>query len=162
MERVALNTLKSTPIGSNITYEIAKKTTSASAPFVLQFFCILHQKILNDASRAAMDDLFKNPSSPLYSLKSKYEIVTVMCKNETVDPMAFIHEHQVMVETLLKNLGMDPQIIQSIELLKENINRNITLILAYIQSNAEVLKQLKLSGGRRRRRKTKKNRYVRK
>jgi len=161
-ENIALAGLKSSSMASSAAYTVAKTSTSVPAPFVLQFFCILYQKILDDASKKAMDDLFKNPSSPLHPLQTKYEIVTVMCQNETIDPMSFIHEHQSMVESMLIQIGLDPQIIQSIDLLKETINKNIRLILAYIQTKTEVLKQMKLTGGRRKRRKTKKNRYVRK
>jgi hypothetical protein len=161
-ETIALAGLKSSKYASMAAYTAAKTATSVPAPFVLQFFCILYQKILNDASRAAIDDLFKNPSSPLNSLQTKYEMVTVMCQNETIDPMSFIHEHQSMVESMLIQIGLDPQIIQSIDVLKETINKNIRIILDYIQTKTEVLKQMKLTGGRRKRRKTKKNRYVRK
>lgn len=157
-ETIALAGLKNSKYASMAAYTAAKTATSVPAPFVLQFFCILYQKILNDASRAAMDDLFKNPSSPLHSLSTKYEMVTVMCQNETIDPMSFIREHQTMVESMLAKIGLDPHMIQGEEVFKQYINQNIQSIIEYIKTKTDVLKQLKLTGGRRKRTKTKRSR----
>jgi hypothetical protein len=80
------------------------------------------------------------------SLHTKYEIFTVLCKNENIDPMAFIREHQEM----LKEIGLDPHIVETQERLTQSINQNFQRILAYIQRKTEVLKNVKLTGGRRR------------
>ncbi len=151
-ESIALAGLRRSTYASSAAYRLAKTTTSITAPFVLQFFCIIHEKILNEESQKAMNDFFKNHLSLLYT---KYEILTVLCKNENIDPMAFIREHQAMVQTMLTEIGIDPHIIETKERLIQSINQNIQRILTYIETKTDVLKNLKLTGGTRRRRRRK-------
>lgn len=146
-ESIALAGLRRSRFASNAAYTAAKTATSVTAPFVLQFFCIIHEKILTKESQKAMNDFIK---LSLGSLHTKYEIFAVLCQNENIDPMAFIREHQSMVETMLTEIGLDPRIIETQERLIQSINQNMQRILAYIQTKTEVLKQLKLTGGRRR------------
>jgi hypothetical protein len=146
-ESIALAGLRGSSIVSNAAYIAAKSATSASAPFVLQFFCIIHEKILTKESQKAMNDFIE---LNMGSLHTKYEIFSVLCKNENIDPMAFIREHQAMVETMLKEIGLDPRIVETQERLTQSINQNFQSILAYIQTKTEVLKNVKLTGGRRR------------
>lgn len=157
-ESIALAGFRGSSIVSNAAYIAAKSATSASAPFVLQFFCIIHEKILTKASQTAMNDFIK---LNMESLQTKYEIFTVLCKNENIDPMAFIREHQAMVETMLKEIGLDPRIVETQESLTQSINQNFQRILAYIQTKTELLKNVKLTGGTRKRRRKYKRRRTR-
>jgi hypothetical protein len=129
-------------------YELAKSATSVSAPFVLQFFCIMHEKILTEASKAAMNEFIK---INLATLHTKYEILSKLCKNENIDPFAFIREHEVMVRTMLSEIGIDPDIVKTPDALIQSINANLQSILAYIGKKIKVLEDWKLTGGTRRR-----------
>lgn len=156
-ETIALAGLRRSRFASSAAYTAAKTATSVSAPFVLQFFCIIHEKILYKESQNAINEFIKKN---LGSLHTKYEIFAVLCKNENIDPMAFIREHQAMVETMLTEIGLDPRIIETQERLIQSINQNMQRILAYIQTKTDVLKNLKLTGGTRRKYKRRRTRVL--
>lgn len=165
MDYIALQGLKNFRPARVAAYNSALVATT---PFVgngLQLYCIIHNKIFDDSSRDAISDLFENDMF-FKQFNTKYKMITVLCQEEPVDPMDFIHEHKIMIDPILTQLNLDTRITENINIFKDTINKNIVSILNYIQSkqteimnlfnllNIEKLKNAK--GGRTRRSKRKK------
>ena len=152
LDSAALYTLKNSKSLSNIAYKTATVSTTLIAPGVLQLFCIVYNKILNDTSKESINTLFKEDVM-LRQFYSKYEMITVICKEETTDPMVFINQHKQMVDPVLQQLGIDPQTTQTEDLFKEAINNNIQSVLNYIKSKKEeisnIFNTLKIKGGQK-------------
>lgn len=147
----------------------------ATTPFVgngLQLYCIIHNKIFDDSSRDAISDLFENDMF-FKQFNTKYKMITVMCQEEQIDPMNFIHEHKMMVDPILNQLNLDTRITENMNVFKDTINKNIISVLNYIQSkkneitkifsslNIEKLKNAKGGNTKRSRQKTKTKRRKR-
>ena len=159
LDSAALFTLKNSKSARFVGYKSAMVSTAVLAPFALQLFCIVYNKIMNDTSKEAINTLFKEDIM-LSQFHAKYEMLTVMCQEETINPMDFINQHKQMVDPLLQQLGIDIQSTQTEDLFKEAINQNIQSILNYIKSKKEsiytIFNTLKIKGGKKRsRRKTK-------
>jgi hypothetical protein len=156
LDSAALYTLKNSKSARFVGYKSAMASTAALAPFALQLFCIVYNKIMNDTSKEAINTLFKEDIM-LSQFHAKYQMVTVMCQEETINPMDFINQHKQMVDPLLQQLGIDIQSTQTEELFKEAINQNIQSILNYIKSKKEaiytIFNTLKIKGGQKRSRK---------
>jgi len=152
LDSAALFTLKNSKSARFIGYKSAMVSTAALAPFALQLFCIVYNKIMNDTSKEAINTLFKEDIM-LSQFHAKYEMVTVMCQEEIINPMDFINQHKQMVDPVLQQLGIDIQSTQTEELFKEAINQNIQSILNYIKSKKEaiytIFNTLKLKGGQK-------------
>jgi len=152
IDSASLYALQNSKSLSNIAYKTALVSTEPFAPGMLHFFCILYNKIFNDASKEAILTLFKEDSllKPYYK---KYEMLSVLCQHETIDPMVYIHEHKNIVDPLLTYLGLDREVTQSFELFKETMNKNILHILDYIklkkQDIISMLSFIKIKGGTR-------------
>ena len=106
---------------------------------------------MNDTSKEAINTLFKEDIM-LSQFHSKYEMLTVMCQEENINPMDFINQHKQMVDPILQQLGIDIQSTQTEDLFKQAINNNIQSILNYIKSKKEsiytIFNVLKLKGGK--------------
>jgi hypothetical protein len=151
IDSAALFTLKNSKSARFVGYKSAMVSTAAIAPFALQLFCIVYNKIMNDTSKEAINTLFKEDIM-LSQFHSKYEMLTVMCQEETINPMDFINQHKQMVDPVLQQLGIDIQSTQTEDLFKEAINNNIQSILNYIKSKKEsiytIFNTLKIKGGK--------------
>jgi hypothetical protein len=156
LDSAALYTLKNSKSARFVGYKSAMVSTAALAPFALQLFCIVYNEIMNDTSKEAINTLFKEDIM-LSQFHAKYEMVTVMCQEEIVNPMDFINQHKQMVDPLLQQLGIDIQSTQTEDLFKQAINQNIQSILNYIKSKKEeiytIFNTLKIKGGQKRSRK---------
>jgi hypothetical protein len=151
IDSAALFTLKNSKYARFVGYKSAMVSTAALAPFALQLFCIVYNKIMNNTSKEAINTLFKEDIM-LSQFHSKYEMLTVMCQEETINPMDFINQHKQMVDPVLQQLGIDIQSTQTEDLFKEAINNNIQSILNYIKSKKEtiytIFNTLKIKGGK--------------
>jgi hypothetical protein len=93
---------------------------------------------MNDTSKEAINTLFKEDIM-LSQFHSKYEMLTVMCQEETINPMDFINQHKQMVDPVLQQLGIDIQSTQTEDLFKQAIN-------GYSDAeNAEVIRDCEIS-----------------
>jgi len=166
MDSAVLATLKNSETARSLGYSVAKTSTAPLAPGALQLFCIVYNQILDPASKEAVNAIFKE--EPFKQFQKKYEMLTVICQAEIIDPMIFINQQRQIVDPLLNQLGINPQSTQTLDTFKKSINDNIQSILNYIKSKKDSLNSLfsslKFKGGKtksKRKSKTKrKQRYV--
>lgn len=156
MDDAALLALKSDTV-SKLAYNTALIESTVVAPGLLQFFCICYNKILNDNSKNALDNFFKNDSF-LTQYYKKYKMVTILCKHEPQDPMIFIKNHELIVTNLFNSLGIKPPL--TINDLTISLNNNIVKIIDVIKQKKEqiatMLVSFKFKGGKRKTKGTRK------
>jgi len=139
--------------GSKVAYSSAVIATSG----MLKLSCVFFNKVLNEESKQKIDAMFEDPV--LKPFHSKYKMITMMCKYETLDPMTFVKENKSMVDSFFASLGIPTP--QTEEELKQAVNQHIGQIIELIQQQKDKIKSMfgKIGGTKRRRKsKNKKSR----
>jgi hypothetical protein len=166
MDYIALQGLKNFRPARIAAYNAALVATTPYAGNGLKLYCIIHNKIFDDASRNAIFKLFEK-NTFFQQFKTKYEMITVLCQEEPVDPMDFVRQNKMILDPILRQLNLDTRITENMSVFKDTINNNIVSILNYIESketeimnlfnllNIQSLKNAKGGKTKRFRRKTK-------
>jgi hypothetical protein len=159
MDKVASTVLKNDVV-SGIAYKTAITASEPIAPGALQMFCIVYNTLLNDTSKETIRTFIKEDSE-LSKFYLKYEILTDLCKNEKMDPMIFIKSHEMLVNPILIQLGIDIHVTEHIDELKIALNNNILKIIELIKTNKQkvlsIMKNTNVGGTRKINKKKKKN-----
>lgn len=155
MDDAALLALKSDTV-SKLAYNTALAESTVMAPGLLQFFCVCYNKILNDHSKQELDNFFSNDSF-LKQYYKKYKMVTILCKQEPLDPMVFINNHKTIVDKLFTSLDIPLNTTSNINDLSISLNDNIVKLIDLIKNKKEqiatMLVSFKMKGGKTKRRK---------
>ena len=158
MDDAVLLTLKSDSV-AKVAYNAALLQSNSVAPGVLKFFCICYNKILNDDSKNKLDAFFKEDDF-LKEYYKKYKIVTIICKQEPLDPMNFISENKIIVDKLFQSLNMNTP--NTIEELTRLLNQHIVQLIELIQQHKNKISTLMSTfkiGGKTKRKKRKKSKH---
>jgi hypothetical protein len=124
-------------------------------PVLLHFFCIGYN-LLNTSNKLELDNFIRNMFKEYYS---KYEILTTLCKNETLNPLQFITTNRMYIEPVLRSLGINFPTTE--DELKTSLNHKLDNIKGLInQQQQKILAILKYAKGGKSRKLRKKLKYV--
>jgi hypothetical protein len=157
----AASVFTSVPGVSSVAYAAFLGAMDENGMKVAQFVSICFTSVFTDESNAKIDAFIKN-NEPFSKLYEKFKIMKKIMKSETMTLEDFLKKNRVSIKPWLDKLHVN----STSSRLKDDINAHVQDILNLLDDHSEeisnFMKQAKLSGGKRTKRKRTKRRTKRK